>query len=263
MRTLKRAFLILETLADEAKRLSLMEVSKKTRMDKATCLRFLSSLEDIGVVHREERTRLYELGAKVVLFNSAFLKAYRVEERVRPYLERLVLETEETAFYSIRRGDSRVTLYLQESPHQTRTLIDVGIPVPLTSGCAGRAIMAFLREEEIDLILQKKAIPRLTPWSVIEPSQIRRKISEILTKGYAVGIRERTPTTNAVAAPVFDSQGVIATLAIVGPAERLTKKACEKFGPVVRDLAQKLSEEMGSQAFARPLQGQLKKVATR
>ena len=78
-----------------------------------------------------------------------------------------------------------------------------------------------------------------------------------------MGIRERTPTTNAVAAPVFDSQGVIATLAIVGPAERLTKKACEKFGPVVRDLAQKLSEEMGSQASARPLQGQLKKVATR
>jgi hypothetical protein len=62
---------------------------------------------------------------------------------------------------------------------------------------------------------------------------------------------------------VFNNEGVAASLVIVGPAERLTKKVCEKFGPVVRDLAQKLSEEMGSQPFARPHTGQLEEVAIR
>lgn len=262
MRTLKRAFLILETLAGEAKKLSLMKISEKTRMDKATCLRFLSSLEEIGVARKDERTRLYELGPKALFLGNGFLKTLRVEEKVRRYLERLVSETEETAFYSIRTGDSRVTLYLQESSHETRTLVDLGIPIPLTSGCASRAILAFLPEDEIHSILRREAIAPSTAWSITDSSQILKKITEIRARGYAVGIRERAPSTNAVAAPVFNSEGVVASLVIVGPAERLTKKVCEKFGPGVRDLAQKLSEEMGSQAFARPLPGQLEKVAT-
>lgn len=262
MRTLKRAFLILETLAGEAKKLSLMKISEKTRMDKATCLRFLSSLEEIGVARKDERTRLYELGPKALFLGNGFLKTLRVEEKVRRYLERLVSETEETAFYSIRTGDSRVTLYLHESSHETRTLVDLGIPIPLTSGCASRAILAFLPEDEIHSILRREAIAPSTAWSITDSSQILKKITEIRARGYAVGIRERDPSTNAVAAPVFNSEGVVASLVIVGPAERLTKKVCEKFGPGVRDLAQKLSEEMGSQAFARPLPGQLEKVAT-
>jgi DNA-binding IclR family transcriptional regulator len=160
MRTLKRAFLILETLAGAAKKLSLMEITEKTRIDKATCLRFLSSLEEIGVVQRDEKTRLYELGIKALFLGNGFLKTLRIEEKVRRYLERLVLETEETAFYSIRRRDSRVTLYLQESPHETRTLVDLGISIPLTSGCASRAILAFLPEDEIHSILRREAMPR-------------------------------------------------------------------------------------------------------
>jgi DNA-binding IclR family transcriptional regulator len=263
MRTLKRAFLILETLAGAAKKLSLMEITEKTRIDKATCLRFLSSLEEIGVVQRDEKTRLYELGLKALFLGNGFLKTLRIEEKVRRYLERLVLETEETAFYSIRRRDSRVTLYLQESPHETRTLVDLGISIPLTSGCASRAILAFLPEDEIHSILRREAIAPSTPWSITESDQILKKIAEIRGRGYAVGIRERAPTTNAVAGPVFNSEGVVASLVIVGPAERLTKKICEKFGPIVRDLAQKLSEEMGYQGFARPVPVQLEKVATR
>jgi DNA-binding IclR family transcriptional regulator len=263
MRTLKRAFVILETLASAGKKLTLMEITEKTRIDKATCLRFLSSLDEIGVVRKDDKTRLYELGLKVLFLGNGFLKTLRIEEKARRYLERLVLETKETAFYSIRRGDSRVTLYLEESPHETRTLVDLGIPIPLTSGCASRAILAFLPQDELHSILRREAIAPFTPWSITDSSQILKKITEIRARGYAIGIRERNPSTNAVAAPVFNSDSVVASLVIVGPAERLTKKVCEKFGPVVKDLAQKLSEEMGSQAFARPLPGQLEKVAIR
>ncbi|HSE90101.1 MAG TPA: IclR family transcriptional regulator [Candidatus Binatia bacterium] len=244
MRTLKRAFLILETLAGEAKKLSLVEIAEKTRIDKATCLRFLTSLEDIGLVRRDQRTRLYEMGPKAIFLSSGFLKTFRVEDRVRPYLERLATETEETAFYSVRKGSSRVPLYVHESRHVTRTQVEIGVAVALTNGCISRAILAFLPEQEIDQLLKESIVPA-TPWSIINPKQIRKSIAEVRARGYSVGIREIAQNTNAVAAPVFNGDGVIASMAIVGPTERLTKKACEKFGPVVRDSARKVSEEMG------------------
>src|SRR5919106_1213722 len=229
MRTLKRAFLILETLAAEGKKLSLVEITDKTRMDKATCLRFLTSLEDIGLVRRDQKTRLYEMGPKAIFLSNGFLKTLRVEDKVRPYLERLAGETEETAFYSVRKDGSRVPLYVHESRHVTRTQVEIGMAVSLTNGCISRAILAFLPEQEIDRLLHKESIVAVTPWSITDPKHIR----------------EIAQNTNAVAAPVFNGEGVIASIAIVGPTERLTKKACEKFGPLVRDCADKVSEEIG------------------
>ena len=254
MRTLKRAFLILETLAGEAKKLSLGEISEKTRMDKATCLRFLTSLEELGVVRRDPRMRLYEMGPKAIFLSNGFLKTLRVEDRVRPYLERLAAETEETAFYSVRKDSARVPLYVHESRHVTRTQVEIGMAVALTNGCISRAILAFLPEQEIERLLRKESIVPATPWSITDSKEIRKRIAEVRARGYSVGIREIAQNTNAVAAPVFNGEGAIASMAIVGPTERLTKKACEKFGPVVRDYARKVSEEMGfhsGEAFGR------------
>jgi IclR family acetate operon transcriptional repressor len=248
MRTLKRAFLILETLAGEAKKLSLGEISDKTRMDKATCLRFLASLEELGLVSRDPRTRLYEMGPKAIFFSNGFLKTLRVEDRVRPYLERLAAETEETAFYSVKKDGARVPLYVHESRHVTRTQVEIGMAVALTNGCISRAILAFLPEEEIERLLRKKSIVPVTPWSITDPKEIRKRITEVRARGFSVGIREIAQNTNAVAAPVFNGEGVIASIAIVGPTERLTKKSCEKFAPVIRDYARKVSEEMGFHA---------------
>jgi IclR family acetate operon transcriptional repressor len=117
--------------------------------------------------------------------------------------------------------------------------------VSLTNGCISRAILAFLPEQEIDRLLHKESIVAVTPWSITDPKQIRKSIAEVRSRGYSVGIREIAQNTNAVAAPVFNGEGVIASIAIVGPTERLTKKACEKFGAVVRDYADKVSEEIG------------------
>ena len=121
-----------------------MEITEKTRMDKATCLRFLTSLEDIGVVREDQKTRLYETRPKGMFLGNGFLKTLRIEEKVQtlPGTFRLGDRGNRLLFHSKRR--SRVTLYLQESPHETRTLVELGIPIPLTSGCASRAILAFL-----------------------------------------------------------------------------------------------------------------------
>lgn len=248
MRTIKRAFLILQTLADQGGRTSLTGLCKKTRLDKATCLRFLNSLEDIDMISKDGVAQ-YEIGPKVVHFNNAFLKICRVEEKVKPVLEHLVGKTEETALYSMRSEDSRVSLYLVESPHQTRTLVDVGIPVPLASGCVSRAILSFLPEKEIEGILKRREKDlRLTAWSITGRRLIFEKILQTRAKGYATGIKERAPNTNAVAAPVFNNDGVIGSIAIVGPTERLTRRACERWGPLVKLSAQKLSQGLGSQS---------------
>lgn len=247
MRAVKRAFSILKILADETRNgsLSLTEVSDKARLDSSTCFRFLSSLEEIGVVRKDDTTRGYELGPRLLFYADSLLKNLGLEQRVKPFLQSVVSITKETAFYSVRNGDYRATLYFVESPYETITRVAVGIPQPLTSGCSGRATLAFLSDEETRRILRKYPVDPVTPWTISDPAEIKKKISEARSKGYAISIRERVSGTNAVAAPVFNNNGVIGSIAIVGPAERLTKKACEKYSSVLKEAARELSGEMG------------------
>jgi DNA-binding IclR family transcriptional regulator len=125
------------------------------------------------------------------------------------------------------------------------TRVHVGNLVPLTSGCAGRAILAFLDDEEAKRVFHSQPVQALTPWTITKPSEIQKKIAEVRTKGYAISIREKIPDTNAVAVPVFNGNGVVGSVAIVGPAERLTKKTCERFGPILKETGTRFSQEMG------------------
>ncbi len=251
MRAVQRAFSILKILADETRNgpLSLTEVSDKARLDSSTCFRFLNSLEEIGVVRKDDSTRSYELGPRLLFYADSLLKNLGLEQRVKPFLQSVVSSTKETAFYSVRNGDYRATLYSVESPYETITRVVVGVPRLLTSGCSGWAILAFLKDEETQRILRKYPIEPATPWTLTNPAEIQKKIGEARSKGYATRIRERVSGTHAVAAPVFNNYGVIGSIAIVGPAERLPRKACEKHGPVLKQAARELSAEMGVWTF--------------
>lgn len=247
MRAVQRAFSILKILADETRNgpLSLTEVSDKARLDNSTCFRFLDSLEKIGVVRKDGSTRGYELGPRLLYYADSLTKNLGLEQRVRPFLQRVVAATKETAFYSVRNGDTRAILYCFESPHETLTRVAVGIPQPLTSGCSGWVILAFIADEEVRRILGRLPRQPATPWTLTDAPIIRRKIAEARCKGYAVRIRERVSGTHAVSAPVFNNDGVVGSISIVGPAGRLPRKACEQHGELLKQVARELSAEMG------------------
>jgi IclR family acetate operon transcriptional repressor len=249
IRAVNRAFLILDVLARKGPTASLTEMSESTHLDVSTCLRFLSSLEEVGVVRKDQKSKTYGLGPKLVYFADRFLRMVNVQDVVKRHLERLVQITEETAFYTIRNGDYRVTLYSIESPHDTIAKVNVGLPMALSAGSSGRAIMSYLREEEIERFLSKDREADLQPKEIIKPTELKKEILKIRAKGYAVRLREPFPTSNSVAAPVFDSNGVIGSIAIIGPAERLTSQLCERFGPTLKEIAQGLSGEMGWDRF--------------
>ena len=245
LRAVKRAFLILEILAKRESSASLTEISEQTQLDVSTCLRFLNSLEEIGVVRKDQKSKTFRLGPKLVYFSDKFLRSVNVQDVVKRHLERLVSITKETAFYTIRNGDYRVTLFSVESPHNTIAKVNVGLPMALSTGSSGRAILSFLPEEEMERYLTKQLSEEFHPRENIKAAEVRKEILKIRTKCYAVRLKEPFPTSNSVAAPVFDSSGVIGSIAIIGPAERLTSQLCESYGRTLKQVADSLSEELG------------------
>ena len=105
---------------------------------------------------------IYALGPKLLVLAEEYRRSFTMRDRVLPYLEQLVRATGETAIYCERyQQDGCVTIERRESPHQTRTVIETGVPRPLYAGSSALAILAMLPQEEILSVLQETAARKI------------------------------------------------------------------------------------------------------
>jgi DNA-binding IclR family transcriptional regulator len=245
--SITKAIQLLEELARAKEPVALRDLARGTRLNKATAYRFLNSLWQKGLAQKVGNQGFYALGPKLLVLAEEYRRSFTMRDLVLPYLEQLVRATGETAIYCERfQHDSCVTIERRESPHQTRTVIETGVPRPLYAGSSALAILAMLPQDEIKSILGKRPLERFTPYTLNSQKQIVKKLEQIKRRGYAVSVQERYSFTAGVASPCFLGRDVIASLAVIGPAERIKATGIEKIGKTVRRIASELSAQHGS-----------------
>ena len=202
----------------------------------------------------------YAIGPAVLTFAEGFRKSFTIRDRVLPYLEKLANFSKETAIFCERYDHSAcVTIETWDSPHDTRTFSGTGVVRSLTEGSSALAILATLPENEISSIIDPKNSlehPSLTP---IKRKQLLDKIKAIKKIGYAVSMRERDLDTGGIAAPVFDDRGVIGSLAVIGPVDRMERNGIGRIGKQVQMIANQLTAELVSSN--KGLSSELKRTA--
>ena len=256
-----KAIQLLEELARAKKPVALRDLARGTNLNKATAYRFLHSLWQKGMAQKVGNQGFYALGPKLLVLAEEYRRSFTMRDRVLPFLDQLVHVTGETAIYCERyQQDSCVTIERRESPHQTRTVIETGVPRPLYAGSSALAILAMLSPEEIALILSQRPLEKFTPHTRNSHKQIVKKLDEIKRRGFAVSIQERYSYTTGIAAPCVAGQNVIGSIAVIGPAERIKETGIEKLGKIVRRIAAQLSFDLGDSSSGRSAAARLRMV---
>ncbi len=219
-----RALSILTCFGDRDERLSLTEISKRTGLYKSTVLRLIESLELQGFLVRHE-DRGYSLGSELMRLGSLYARQFRLEDRVRPLLVRLVADTGESASFYRREGARRICLFRCDSASAIREHVREGDVLSLDKGAGGRVLKVFPGKSPDDLRDLIKDLPY-------------------------VSLGERDNETGSVAVPVFglDDQ-VIGALTVSGPMSRFTPDRIERTRATILDAARELSLTLGSRAF--------------
>lgn len=260
-RSIIRGITILEAMAKFSRPLALKELAAAAGLNKITAYRLVISLEAKGLIHRLPETGLLTLGPAFLFFAEVFRRNGVLREKVLPSLQALVEATEETVGYTERfRGDMCVTLERWESPHETRTVSQTGIPRPLYAGSSGPAILAMLSDEEIASIICGKKLSPYTPFTPTTKKQILKKIALIRRKGYAVSLQEKSLDTAGIAAPVFSNGSVVGSLAVIGPLERMKRNGVDHLGALVKKSAHKLSEDLNYKKLSSQRRERLKRI---
>src|SRR5579864_4109583 len=140
---------ILEAIHDAPSGLQLKQVAVQTAINKSTAYRFLAHLEGEGYLYRDD-AGAYVIGPKLARLGSGVNFEETLRKVSRPELQKLWARTGETVNLSVLDGSDVLYLDVIESSHQFRLASQVGARRPLYCTSLGKAMMAFLPEEEIE-----------------------------------------------------------------------------------------------------------------
>jgi DNA-binding IclR family transcriptional regulator len=167
-----------------------------TGLSRATAHRLAVALEVHRLLARDGNGR-FVLGPRLTGLDLPAL--------ARPALEALRDTTGESSQLYVRRGDRRLCVLSLESPHGLRTIVPVGMSLPLDVGSAGKV----LRGDAGD---------------------------------WAQSVEERERGVASVSAPVRDGQGeTVAAVSVSGPIERITRQPGRLYAGAVVDAAAAVS----------------------
>ena len=246
VQVLDRALGILDLLADESLELGPSEVSELTGLHKSTVHRLLQVLERHRLIEKIAQNGKYRLGLKLFELGSKAIAQLDLRGRARRYLERLVLETGETAHICVLNEDRMLSIANVESPRTLRTPSTVGRRTPLHCTSVGKAFLALLPEDEQNELIKKLKLTAYTRHTLTKPARLKAELKLIRQLGYAMDDEEFEEGLKCIGSPVMDYSGrVVAAMSVAGPTFRLTDERIPAVARSVIRAASDLSAELG------------------
>src|SRR3989304_3319691 len=223
-----RGLQILELLADQKKSWSTSDISRRLKIPKSTASYLLHTLLARGYLRREDNGH-YQLSMKMLALGSQAVHGVEVRDVALPILRRLVAETQITGHLAVLEGSEAI--YIERVPSPGFIQIDpwAGPRMPLHSTSSGKALLAFLPDEQAEGLLRTAGLPRSTPKTIMSFPRLKQELKKVRETGFALDNEENTVGVRCVAAPIFDRpRRVAAAGSLTGPARQITDEQLPK-----------------------------------
>ena len=246
VQSLGRAFAILEEIARHREGIGLADLTKRVGLHNSTTFHLVKTLVSLGYVRQERESKRYRVGRPLFALAASSLDEIEMVNLATPILEDLARETGESSHFAVRMGDAVVVIARTSGPGAFQLTDRVGVVRPAHCTALGKVILAALRPEQLERLLERVALVPSTEKSITEASALLREIEEVRRSGIAFDDGEFNIEVRCVAVPVKDFTGqVIGALGISGPIWRLSIQALQSRAKIVQTAADRLSAEFG------------------
>ena len=209
-----KAFEILSFVVDNPQKLSLNQMGRALKMNKATLFRFLSTLESLKLLDKRDDhyvpgIKLFELGSKVPVKQL-------IIDRVHPFLAGLTAEVNETVNMG-ELSNGRV-LYLDKTESQR----------------------SLQKRDEIMAGLSFTAKTRNT---IIDPQKLRVQVRKVCERVYSIDMEELEEGLHCVAVPLFiEPLNFFGAISCSGPSVRFTPQRMAELAVKLKKTAEKIQQ---------------------
>ncbi|WP_425548997.1 IclR family transcriptional regulator [Actinomadura meridiana] len=244
MRSLERAFDLLEHLADAGGEMALSELTEVSGLPMPTIYRLMRTLVNKGYV-RQEPSKRYALGPRLVRLGEGAGRL--LGTWVRPVLARLVDEVGETANMAVLEGDEAVYVAQVPSKHSMRMFTEVGRRVQPHCTGVGKALLSQLPDERVREIVARTGMEPHTPKTLTDVDALLSELERIRQQGYALDDEEQEIGVRCVAVPLKGSPALTA-ISVSGPSGRMTREAVPNVVPIMLAAAEGFAKELSPSA---------------
>lgn len=197
------------------------ELATALKWPKSTVHSHLETLENAGYVVKQGD--VYFLGFRFVELGETVKNRDEVYSLVEPRIKALADETGERVQFVINEHGEGVYVRIAEGEHAVSTGSSLGRRRNmLHATAAGKSILAFMHQREVEDIIDRKGLPRLTENTITDVETFFDELEEIRERGYAFNYEEHIKGLHAVAAPVQrPNEEVVGAISVSGPAHRM------------------------------------------
>lgn len=237
---------IFELLARHYRKgLSASEIASELRLPRSSCYRLLADLKKHNYITYNRSKGTYFLGYTHLRFAEYVQEGMDEATVCLPYLEELHALTEETTFFAHFGGNICVDVAVCGFTN-TSVAIGRGQELPLHATAVGKVSLAYLPRKTRSKTLDQLALTPLSPATITDRETLLEQLEEIRGRGYALSLGEMNQGFNALATPVFGTNGrVIGGISLVGTESSLPEEALIGFSEDFIDASIDISATFG------------------
>lgn len=235
----------LELLVSSHAPMGVTEIAERLELDKANAHRTLAALMRLGYVEQDPSTRRYGATVRVVELARSVLDSRDLTVVAAPHLKSLWAASSENTHLAVLAGDHVVYISMLNGTTLLSVNTAIGQAQPLHCTATGKAIVANLPRGTAEGLIKSLDFESFTPRTLTDRAAFDKELAQVRVTGYAVDDREYHPGVRCIAAPVFGIGGVMASLGISAPADRLDNDRLRVLAPLVVDTAGRVSRELG------------------
>ena len=236
---------ILFSLASaESTHMSLIQIARDLDINKSKVFVILNTLQRFGLVQRDGTEKGYSLGPGLIGLSRRFLDNLSAPKLAEPILEELAKKTGGTAALGLIADKNVFVASKHEGGRVVAVTMRVGHRFPLTYGCHGKAIAAFLPENELEELLRDKNLHFHGSPDKFDRAKLELEMERCRKEWFAEDLEEMVPGLNAVAAPVLGpSEHPVGYIVALG---LFSAEAARQCGPFVAEAGKALSRQLGA-----------------
>ena len=207
VQSLARGLAVIDAFDADHPALTLMEVSRRTGINRAAARRFVLTLAQLGYLRAEGRN--FVLTSKVLNLGYAYLSALGLPELAVPHLRVLAEAVGESSFLSILEGDETVCVASVPMRRIWSISLNVGTRLPAVAMASGRVLLAAKGDDWLDGYLASRDIRQFTTRTIVDRKALHAELALVREQGWALVDREFEEGVRTMAVPVRDRSGTV------------------------------------------------------
>jgi IclR family transcriptional regulator, KDG regulon repressor len=246
-KSLQKALRILVYMGEQLPEAGVTELASDLSLTKATVHRLLNTMERFDLIERNAESERYRLGLKLHQLGNRALESRTLRTEAHRLLLEMSRRSRDTVSLAVPAPGGVICLDRINSAH---TIIAVCTPIgalfPAHCTAAGKAILAYLPDDEVQEMVRRNGLRQYTPFTITQMSKLKDNLRLIQQRGYAVDHQELECGLSGVAAPVLSAPGrVIAAVGIAGPTLRFRGKELAQKVALVTEIGARLAMGLG------------------